>query len=428
MKRYILILCVFAASLSIAVKANSKADISITPSHADWVFQVGEEAIVSVEVVDSGIPIEAEISIEVGQEKYPFSDKKTRVVTQNGIAKVNLGTRTEPGFLHARLSIRAKQKDYKREVKVGFSPEKIVPCVTMPEDFDSFWSKTKDELEKLPIDPIYTHLPEYSTEQVDVFLVSIQNFRKGNRLYGFLCKPKKEGKYPVLFTPPGAGIKRVSHSIEYAEAGFISFSIEIHGISPLLDSKDYGDVARAFGSYMTFGIDNKDNYYYKKVYMGCVRSIDFLCSLPEFDGKNVVVTGGSQGGALSIVTAALDSRVTALVSFYPALCDIEGFLHGRAGGWPSLFRDADINDPVVKNQVNTLRYYDVVNFARKVKVPGFYSWGFNDNTCPPTSVYAAINSISALKEVVITPLSAHWRYPETDKESVKWLRRQCGME
>ena len=72
-------------------------------------------------------------------------------------------------------------------------------------------------------------------------------------------------------------------------------------------------------------------------YTGCVRCVDYLCSLPEWDGKNVVCKDSSQGGALSIVTAALHEKVSLVCAAYPALCDLTGFAHGRAGGWPKYF-------------------------------------------------------------------------------------------
>ena len=267
-------------------------------------------------------------------------------------------------------------------------------------------------------------LPQYSTGTVDVFLVNLQNYKKGQRLYGFLCKPKAIGKYPVLFNPPGAGIKSMVPSTSYAEQGFISLAIEIHGISPLLDNETYQNVSAAFGDYTQYRLDDPDTYYYKSVYLGCVRSIDYLCSLPEWDGKNVVVTGGSQGGALSIVTAALEKRVTCLAAFYPALADMTGYLHGRAGGWPHLLNSQNqmLNNTPAK--LKTISYYDVVNFARQISVPGFYSWGYNDNTCPPTSVFAAVNSIKADKTISITPITGHWRFEETNQESVNWIKKQ----
>lgn len=72
--------------------------------------------------------------------------------------------------------------------------------------------------------------------------------------------------------------------------------------------------------------------------MGCVRAVDYLCSMKEFDGSNLLVQGGSQGGALAIVTAVLNPRVTGVVSFFPALSDLSGYEKGRAGGWPAFIQ------------------------------------------------------------------------------------------
>ena len=137
----------------------------------------------------------------------------------------------------------------------------------------------------------------------------------------------------------------------------------------------------------------------------------------------MAVTGGSQGGALSIITAALNPKVTACSPFYPALCDVTGFLHGRAGGWPKYFKGGDEPEGTEK----TLPYYDVVNFAKRLKCPVFYSFGYNDETCSPTSTYSAYNAIKSPKILEVTPTSGHWRYPETNDNSVAWLKRLAGI-
>src|SRR5690606_5909449 len=116
--------------------------------------------------------------------------------------------------------------------------------------------------------------------------------------------------------------------------------------------------------YMRANLDDKDRYYYKRVYLGMVKAVDMIFSLPQFDGTRIGVMGGSQGGALSIVTAGLDDRVKYLVSYYPALADLTGYLEGRAGGWPHLFKD-DFTNQAAK--IATSKYYDVVNFAKLVK-------------------------------------------------------------
>jgi len=432
MKKYLILALLLLLGANVVLAQNSPArrnyiDIILTPDHADWNYKTNEQATVQLRVLRFGVPIEVDVAYEIGPEMLP-AEEKGSVRTTDGIAELTLGTSTQPGFRVAKVTVEYEGKRYSDQVKVGYSPEQIQPTVLLPADFTEFWDKAKAEAVQVPMDVRVTLLPEYCTQTVDVYLVNIQNFRVGQRLYGFLCKPKAPGKYPVLMLPPGAGVKRILPSTAYAEAGFISLSIEIHGINPLLDADTYSDISRAVGSYQMSGMDDRDRYYYKKVYVGCVRAVDYLCSLPEWDGRNVVVTGGSQGGALAIVTAALDPRITALVSFYPALCDMEGYLHQRAGGWPHLFNAGNQSYTDTPERRSTIAYYDVVNFARQIRVPGFYSFGYNDNTCPPTSVYSAVNVIGAPKVVEVTPISGHWRFGETDARSTQWLRQQCGIE
>ena len=78
----------------------------------------------------------------------------------------------------------------------------------------------------------------------------------------------------------------------------------------------------------------------------------------------------------------------------------------------------------LKEKKETIKYYDVVNFARHVKVPGLYSWGFNDETCPPTSMYASYNVISAPKELYLALETGHWIYPEQREKFNSWLLEQ----
>ena len=145
-----------------------------------------------------------------------------------------------------------------------------------------------------------------------------------------------------------------------------------------------------------------------------MKTVDFLCSLDFVDTTRIAVTGGSQGGALAIIHAALDKRVKCASAAYPALCEIAGSYHGRVGGWPRIFRD--MNEPALAQKVAVSEYYDVVNFARKLTCPIKMYIGYNDQTCCPTSTYAAYNVITSQKEL-LTPLDcAHWQYPEHKKD------------
>ena len=169
------------------------------------------------------------------------------------------------------------------------------------------------------------------------------------------------------------------------------------------------------------GLDNRDHYYMKRVYLACIRSIDLLTSLPEWDGKNVIVQGGSQGGALALITAGLDKRATACVANHPALSDMAGYKAGRAGGYPHFFRTEGMDTP---DKLRTMAYYDVVNFARRIQVPVRMTWGYNDDVCPPTTSYAVYNVLSCPKEALITPVNEHWTSDDTERSHWEWIKKQ----
>ncbi|MDR2037704.1 MAG: acetylxylan esterase [Bacteroidales bacterium] len=397
--------------------------VNIAPEHPDWVYQPGEKVKFEVTVTKNDVLLQnIEISYEVGPDMMPPQKKETQVL-KNGKTTIDGGTMKNPGFLRCRVYAKYEGKNYEGLATAAFNPEGIQPTTTLPSDFIGFWDKAKSDLAKIPMDARLTLIPERCTEKVNVYHVNLQNF-KYSRLYGILCVPKAPGKYPAILKVPGAGVRPYYGDVGSAERGAITFEIGIHGIPVNMEATLYDALRRgALDGYWGYNLDDKDRYYYKRVYLGCVRSVDFIFSLPEFDGNNIVVSGGSQGGALAIVTAALDNRIKGLVSFYPALCDLTGYLNGRAGGWPHMFNDANKanNTP---NKVETSKYYDVVNFARQLKVPGFYSFGYNDVTCPPTSMYAAYNMIQAPRTLFLVEETGHWTYPEQWEKSQEWTFKQ----
>lgn len=210
----------------------------------------------------------------------------------------------------------------------------------------------------------------------------------------------------------------------YAEEGCVRLEFEIHGLNPTMNEEEFKEINNAFNGkengYLTNGLDNRDNYYMKRVYLACIRCIDLLTSLPEWDGKNVIVQGGSQGGALAMVTAGLDKRVTVCVANHPALSDMAGYMAGRAGGYPHFFRIKGMDS---KEKLETMAYYDVVNFARLVKADTYMTWGFNDNTCPPTTSYIIFNTLNCYKEALITPINEHWTSEETERGHLDWIKK-----
>lgn len=408
--------CIFAQPAEQMIK------IVVAPDHQDWIYKTGENVKFSVSVLRYGNPVKNTwIRYEIGPEKMnPL--KVDSMNLSNGVLSVEGGTMRTPGFLRCTVVARVDGKEYKKMATAGFDPLSIKPTVTDPADFTDFWTNAKNDLAKVPLDARMTLLPERCTEKVNVYQVNIQNFPGNSRLYGILCVPKKEGKYPALLTVPGAGVRPYNGNISMAERGMITLDIGIHGIPVTMEVSVYNNLgAGALNGYQNFNLDDRDRFYYKRVYLGCVRANDFIFSLPQFDGTNLAVTGGSQGGALSIVTAALDTRVKWLAAYYPALCDVTGYLQGRAGGWPHYFDKNNLAFNNKKDKIETCGYYDVVNFARQVKVSGMYSWGFNDDVCPPTSMYAAYNVIAASKSLYLALETGHWTFPEQTEKLNNWL-------
>ena len=399
------------------------------PDHADWLYQTGENAKVEVSFCKYGIPRDGELKYSIGNDMLQ-PDKHGSVKLKNGRAVINMGTKKTPGFRDMKLSVSLDGKTYEHHIKVGFSVDKIKPYTQGPQDFRSFWQKNVEELKQVPMSYTKELYKDYCTDKIDCYLVKLQIDKMGHSMYGFLFYPKnaQPGKHPVVLCPPGAGIKTIKDPMRnkyYAENGFVRFEVEIHGLDPRISSETFGEISRAFndrnGGYLANGLENKDIYYMKHVYVGLVRCIDFLTSLPEWDGKNVAVQGGSQGGALAIIAAGLDSRVTQCVANHPALSDMAGYAaKGGTGGYPHFCRQPQILSN--KDCLNTLAYFDVVNFARYVKAPTYLTWGYNDVTCPPTTSYAVWNTLKCTKESLLTPINEHWTTTETNRGQMEWIK------
>jgi cephalosporin-C deacetylase-like acetyl esterase len=365
------------------------------------------------------------IKYSCGAEAMPPTIVKTVTTTANSLT-IDAGSLKEPGFLRCIVTMEKDGRNYRGLATAGYRPDLIKPTTTDPADFDKFWSDAKDELAKLPIDAKVELLPNYSTPTVDVYHVSFQNVgggtSKSSRIYGILAMPKSANpnrKFPALLSVPGAGVRPYRGITSFAEKGIITLQIGIHGIPVNLDQTVYDNLAAgALNRYMVSGLENKNEYYYRRVILGSLRANDFLSSLPQFDGTNLGVMGGSQGGALSIMTAALDSRVKGLAVWVPALADLTGYIYGRAGGWHHAFKEERNRTP---DKIETSKYYDTVNFARRLKVPGIYTYGFNDETCPPTSMYAAYNIITAPKSLLLALETGHTLTNEQSERINKWM-------
>lgn len=412
-----LVLAFFAVG-AFAQPSVKKVQVVMVPDHADAVYQVGEQVKMKLIALDCGIALnDVAVEYEVSEDIMPAHEKKN-VTLKGNEATIKVGTMKRPGYLRVKASVAHEGKNYTSLATVGFDPDKLQPTVTMPDDFDAFWAKGLEQVKKVDLSPRMELLPERCTDKVDVYHVSYGNIN-GSRMYGMLTVPKGEGKYPAILRLPGAGVGEKTGDVRHTTQGeVIILELGIHGIPVNMKNGIYADLSNGvLANYHLQNMDNRDNFFYRRVYLGCVKGIDFLLSLPQCNGK-VGTIGGSQGGALSIVTSRLDSRVAATAIYFPAICDLEGYTHGRAGGWPHVFK-YEANR--TKDKLETIRYYDAINFARGLKAPVFFAYGYNDITCAPTTTRSAYNIITAPKTLSIGENTGHWLYPEQVDDMWNWL-------
>lgn len=411
----------------------SSQRVRVTPDHSDWTYAIGEKVRFLVTIVSEPYPeAGVKISYRLGPDMLE-GVAHTAMVPPTGLT-LDAGPLEQPGFLRCIVTTTDGQVE-RGLATAAVAPEQIRPTQNEPDDFDRFWTEQKAVLSRIPTDPQIIPAPELSTPGVEVSYVSLQNVGGGagnSRFHGVLAVPRGPGPFPAVLSVPGAGVRPYRGQVELAEHGLITLQVGIHGIPVNLPLAVYNELAAgALADYNRFNLDDRRRFYYRRVYLGCIRANDYLTTLPKWDKKNLVVMGGSQGGQLTIVTAALDHRVTGLAADFPAFCDVTGYLHGRAGGWPGLFRQMPegegVGSRVTDAQILTTGYYDALNFARRLAIPGHYSWGYNDQTCPPTSTFAAYNVITAPKELVIAPQQGHAASAAQTQRVRAWVLARAGV-
>lgn len=418
-------------SINAQIRGNNIV-VTVTPDHQDWNYKVGEKANFVVNVRKSGTLLDnVKVDYEAGPVMYPNAKKS--VTLKDGTMKWT-GEMKTPGFYRLKVIAHVGNKNYEGLCTAAFSPEKVQPYAQEPKDFDAFWKKALDEARQNDLNPTKVLLSERCTKDVNVYEISYNNNRWGSKMYGILSIPVKPGKYPALLRVPGAGVRPYSGDSYTAAGKCIVLEIGVHGVPVTMEQKIYDDLANgALQGYWATNLDDPNRNAYKRIVTGAVRGVDMIASLDEWDGKTLGVTGASQGGFLSLAVAALDKRVTFLGAIHDAMCDYEAEIHGVAGGWPHYFYKEDKSfgaagkeqklSEIEKARVEGARYYDGVNFARRITVPAWFSFGYNDEVVPPTSAYGLYNTIKAPKTLSIYQMTGHYWYQEQYDEWQDFLTK-----
>jgi cephalosporin-C deacetylase len=396
-----------------AVAGKPAQVLTVSPDRGDALYHRGDTVTFTVKLEVDGKPAaDGEVQWTLTQDGVePKRSGKAALV--GGRATVT-GTLEAPGFLQCRVNGQVGETKLTALAGAGIDPTAIRPSQPMPEDFAAFWAGKKKALAAVPVN---ARLTPVKSPRDDVATFDVQADSLGAGVSAYLARPvgAKPKSLPIILTVHGAGVSssNLGGAAGWAKDGALAMDLNAHGLPNGKPKEFYTDLAGGtLKDYRTAGKTSRETVYFLGMYLRLVRAIDVLTAQPEWDGRTVVVSGSSQGGAQAIAAAGLDPRVTFFVAGVPAGCDHTGGLAGRIAGWPKFIPTVEKPAPEV---VAAVRYYDGVNFATLAKAPGFFTVGFIDTTCPPTSVYAAYNALTTEKGIFNDIPSGHTNSPAAGK-------------
>lgn len=340
---------------------------------------------------------------------------------------------SKAGFYKINVKFESPQSKLNvNSLVAGYAIDQIQVSKSEKPDFDIFWQKTLQELSQIASNFKLTKKTELCTSQYDIYLVEMQSL-DNMTIRGIYRTPKNKRNVPAILQLPSLGggftnPKSLDEQPLYGvplDFAVLSLNIRGHG-----NSKDHLNVGKDVFTYITHNLHDKNKYVYRGAVADAIRGLDFLSQRLEIDKERIAIEGASQGGGLSLIVAALDSRVKLCAADVPFLCDIENLT--TQTGWVK----NEIEKYIKKNKnlsyhqaLNNLSYFDTKNFAPMIKIPVLMSTGLQDNTCPPATNFATFNQIkSTFKQYCVYPYGKHGGGGvEHRKLKFNWIRSWFGM-
>ncbi len=305
---------------------------------------------------------------------------------------------------------KAKNRNLRVAIGAMVAPREIRESAAEPVDFDLFWKAQRETLNAVPVKATRTkvNVPKNLQNKVDCYDVKV-DCAGAKPVSGYLVLPKnaKKGSLPAIVCYHGAGVRSANKQFGYGQKA-IAFDVNAHGIPNGQPKQFYDNLNKGeLKGYSHRNKNSRDQFYFKEMFLRVMRALDYVKTLPEWNGKVLIVTGGSQGGGQAIVAAALDPQVSLCVANVPAIGDHAGRLVGRRPGWPQLMNSSKTT-PGNQQIIKASGYFDHNYFAKRIKCETYMGTGFVDFVCPPTSVYAAFNNLPVkTKTIQTTPSAGH---------------------
>ena len=293
------------------------------------------------------------------------------------------------------------------------------PELAVPADLDVFWSKTLTEARAFPLGATFTPVDTGFTV-IDTFDVTFAGFG-GSPVRAWLHLPAgRTAALPAVVEYVGYGGGRgIAHErTMWAAAGYAHLVMDTRGqgsawsVGDTPDADDPG--TPAYPGFMTRGVLDPHTYYYRRVFTDAVRAVEAVREHAAVDRTRVAVAGGSQGGGIALAAAGLIGDLVAVIPDVPFLCDFpRATTMVDTDPYAEIVRYLKTHRDHVDAVSTTLGYFDCAVLARTANAPALFSTALMDQTCPPSTVYAAFNGYGTAaarppaKAIEVYPFNEH---------------------
>lgn len=295
------------------------------------------------------------------------------------------------------------------------------PAPTRQPDFDAFWQETLAEAGRQPLNPKLEPVA-YPVPEIRAFEARYNGWRGTPIAAWYLLPAQGNGPFPALIFYHGYSRSKagIYGYLPWMLQGYAVLAVDVRGQAG--SSPDTAPYATGHvKGWMTQGILDERQYYYRGVYVDSVRALDFLATRQEVNIARVGLTGFSQGGGLSLVVAALDGRPALTMPGMPFLCHFERPLQISKAYPYWEFADYIREYPHHSERVfKTLSYFDNLNLADTIKCPALFNVGLIDEICPPSTVFAVYNRLKTPKNIAIFPYHQHERPDSHWETQLQW--------